>query len=93
MSAKSNSPRADHLRRFAHKGAWATLQAGIEQFSTARTRPYMAHWAANGTDDDLGKLHIQRGDPAGQARLEPFSLLSSVVLWQHICEKRKAPSQ
>ena len=65
-------------------GGGATLQAGIEEFSHAHTRPFVSYWAANWTEQDLERLQVKKGDPAGQARLEAFTLLISVFLWQRI---------
>ena len=65
-------------------GGGATLQAGIRSFSGAHREPMIAYWAGSWTDEDLNMLQIKRGDPAGQARLEAFTLLHSVNAWRKI---------
>ena len=68
-------------------GGGATLQAGVEQFSTAHEKPFVAFWAGTWSDEDLARAQVKRGDPAGQARLEAFTLLNSVFLWRKILHK------
>ena len=65
-------------------GGGATLQAGITQFNTAHRQSYVAFWAGEWTDDELGRINVARGDPAGQARLEALTLLHSVHVWRRI---------
>ena len=65
-------------------GGGATLQAGIRSFSGAHLQPMVSFWASAWTDDELSLLQVKRGDPAGQARLEAFTLLHSVSTWRRI---------
>ena len=65
-------------------GGGATLQAGIRNFSGAHLQPMLSFWAGAWTDEELKLLQIKRGDPAGQARLEAFTLLHSVSTWRKI---------
>ena len=67
-------------------GGGATLQAGVEEFSTAHQRPFVAFWAAAWTNQDLERVRVIRGDPAGQARLEAFTLLNSIYLWRKMLQ-------
>ena len=65
-------------------GGGATLQAGIKSFSGAHRQPMLAFWADTWADEELDLLQIKRGDPAGQARLEAFTLLHSVHTWRKL---------
>ena len=67
-------------------GGGATLQAGVEQFSTAHQRPYVAYWAAASSEEDLARVQVSRGDPAGQARLEAMALLRSMHAWRKVIQ-------
>ena len=66
------------------RGGGATLQAGIRQYDVAHRQENIACWACEWTDDELSRLGVKRGDPAGQARLEALTLLRSVHTWSSI---------
>ena len=65
-------------------GGGATIQTGITQFNTAHQQPYIAYWHDAWTDDELKLLQIVRDDPAGQARLEAWTMLYSLFVWKDI---------
>ena len=65
-------------------GGGATLQAGIRDFSSAHEQRYIAYWGGEWTKDDLRRVQVDAGDPAGQARLEAYTLLHSVCLCRKI---------
>ena len=65
-------------------GGGATLQAGVTQFNTAHRQPYISYWHDTWTDEELELLQIVRGDPAGQARLEAWTMLYSHYVWKDI---------
>ena len=44
----------------------------------------MAFWADTWADEELERLQVTRGDPAGQARLEAFTLLHTIHAWRRI---------
>ena len=44
----------------------------------------VAYWADTWTDEELAMLQVTRGDPAGHARLEAFTLLHSIHTWRSI---------
>ena len=67
-------------------GWGATLQAGTEQFSDAHRKPFIAYWTGAWSDQDLERLQVKRGDPAGQARREAFTLLNSGYLWREVIQ-------
>ena len=60
------------------------MQAGIRDFSSAHEQPYIAYWGGEWTKEDLRRVQVDAGDPAGQGRLEAYTLLHSVYLWRKI---------
>ena len=42
----------------------------------------MAYWNTQWTDADVSLLQVVRGEPAGQARLEAFTLLVALATWR-----------
>ena len=65
-------------------GGGATLQAGITQFNEAHRQQYISYWASEWTDDELRRIQVKRGDPAGQARVEALTLLHAVWTWSKV---------
>ena len=55
------------------------LAVGVTHKSEAATAPIVAYWANRWTPADLALTKVVPGDPAGQARLEALTLLSSVA--------------
>ena len=55
-------------------GGGASLQAGVRQFSQADRSPYVAYWTSPWSEVDLARVQVEKGDPAGQARLEAYTL-------------------
>ena len=51
------------------------------------TKPIVAYWHANWTDNDLATVRAQRGEASGQAVLEAFTLLISVATWAKVLEQ------
>ena len=68
-------------------GGGATLQAGVTQYNTAHQQPYVAYWHDEWTSAELELLQVIRDDPAGQARLEAWTMLCSIVVWKDILRK------
>ena len=60
------------------------MQAGITQFNDAHRQKYVSFWASEWTDDELQRIQVKRGDPAGQARVEALTLLYSVFTWSKV---------
>ena len=44
----------------------------------------MSYWADSWNAEDRRRLQIQAGDPAGQARVEAYTLLISIATWRQI---------
>ena len=46
--------------------------------------PVVAYWHEKWTDADLELFQVTRGDSAGQARLEAFTLHLSILTWRRV---------
>ena len=65
-------------------GGGATLQCGVRHRDEIAVKLVIAFWADQCQDHDLALLKVQRGDPAGQARVEAYTLLGSVATRRHL---------
>ena len=65
-------------------GGGATLQAGMTRFSDAHLQKFVSYWSGEWFNEELRQVQVERGDPAGQARLEALTLLHSVRTWKDI---------
>ena len=51
------------------------------------SHPVLAYFSIQWTDADLSLVRVERGDPAGQARLEALALLTALCTWAKILEQ------
>ena len=65
-------------------GGGATLRAGVTCLKTASKLPIVTYWYDTWSDAELRVLQVARGDPAGQARLEAYTLLVSMWCWRKL---------
>ena len=60
------------------------MQTAVYDLHKATSQPFMTYWQGEWSAADLSTVQVQSGDPAGQARLEAFTLLVSIFLWRQI---------
>ena len=68
------------------QGGGATLQIGVKSLDTAASIPILAYVRTQWLDSDLDLLGVERGDPAGQAKFEAYTLALALNTWQRLLQ-------
>ena len=68
-------------------GGGAFLQVGVPSLEQAASCEIVSYRACPWTDQELEMLGVNRGDPAGQAKLEALTLGTAVNTWQPVLAK------
>ena len=60
------------------------MQSAVADLRDAFAHPCVTFWQSEWTEADRAIAQVRNMDPAGQARLEAMTLLTSVYLWRRI---------